>query len=450
MKSLILLLLLAPFGLFGMNATPPDSSTHLLKKTEAMFIMDKGKELFNQGATRAALNKFREAHAIDQNSANALYWIGRCQYELNNYGIALKYGTMAYKQDSSGIDHEVYHMLGETYHRLANFDSALYFLNLAKLKIAKNHAKDLMLDMKIAQINFAKEELSKGHLSKLVSVSEKINTGYQEYGALVNHTCDTLYFTSKRSDTKGGGINPDDQEYYEDIYMAVKINGVWDSVTNVLGRLNTDGFDAMTYISPKSDMALMTINTTYMENPSPKTKGSDIFEIVKSNKGKWSSPKAISNKSINTSFFEGGATITADGNTMYFVSDRKGEKSSTDLYVVQKNGKSWGEAKALPMTINTIGRETTPFITPDGRYLFFSSDGHPGMGGYDIFVVENLGDSWGTPINLGATINTVNNDTHFQYFMDLKKAFMSSVHIDGQKSSYNIYEIDMNGFEMPK
>ncbi|MCH2218506.1 MAG: hypothetical protein MK076_10640, partial [Flavobacteriales bacterium] len=153
---------------------------------------------------------------------------------------------------------------------------------------------------------------------------------------------------------------------------------------------------------------------------------------------------------INTSYFEGSATLTADGNTMYFVTDRKGEKKSTDIYVVHREGKEWGDAKPLPESINSEGRETTPFITPDGRYLFFSSDGHLGMGGLDIYVVENKGGGeWGTPVNLGIGVNTVNNDTHFVYSAELKKAFISGYEIVGSKSSIDIYEIDMATFIFP-
>ena len=112
-------------------------------------------------------------------------------------------------------------------------------------------------------------------------------------------------------------------------------------------------------------------------------------------------------------------------------------------------GKKWGEAKPLPMTINTTARETTPYITPDGRFLFFSSNGYVGLGGLDIYVAENLGDSWGEPINLGAGINTVNNDTHFVYNKELIKAYISSVLLIGNKASIDIYEIDMTNFSLP-
>jgi hypothetical protein len=246
-------------------------------------------------------------------------------------------------------------------------------------------------------------------------------------------------------------MNPDDQEFFEDVYRAVwdGESARWDSVSNDLGRINSDGFDAISFISKDGLIGLMTINLTATAQKKS-TKGSDIFEIELSSKGKWGTPKRINNKSINTSFFEGSATMTSDGNTMYFASDRKGDKSSMDIYMVQKSGKKWGEAKALPMTINTTGYETTPSITDDGRFLFYSSDGLNGMGGLDVYVVENLGENqWGTPVNLGIMVNSVNNDSHFKYYPEWNKAIMTSFEIIGQKASLDLYEIDMTGYTFP-
>jgi hypothetical protein len=134
---------------------------------------------------------------------------------------------------------------------------------------------------------------------------------------------------------------------------------------------------------------------------------------------------------------------------MYFVSGRNGDKSLSDIFVVYKVGKNWGEAIPLPMSVNTLGNETTPFITPDNRYLFFSSDGRKGMGGYDIYVSENLGDSWSEPKNLGPEFNTVNHDTHFKYYEALKKAFLSTYRLQGSKASMDIFEVNLEGWKIP-
>jgi Tol biopolymer transport system component len=103
----------------------------------------------------------------------------------------------------------------------------------------------------------------------------------------------------------------------------------------------------------------------------------------------------------------------------------------------------------LPKEINSLGRETTPFISPDGKYLFFSSDALPGMGGYDIYYSENLGSSWGKPVNLGATFNTIDDDSHFQIYFDMKKAVMAGIQENDGVYNYDLFEINLEGLDFP-
>ena len=244
-------------------------------------------------------------------------------------------------------------------------------------------------------------------------------------------------------------MNPGDQRYFEDVYSSVYDEELkeWSTATNELGKLNSDGFDALNYISADGLTAYLTVNTTATDAKKT-TKSSDICKARLNNKGVWGAPKPI--KEINTSYFEGAASLTSDGNTMYFVSDRKGASRSTDIYVSHKEGGIWGDALPLSDAINTAGRETTPFISPDGLFLFFSSDGHLGLGGLDVYVSEKQGDTWSTPVNLGYGINSVNNDTHFSYNEALKKGFVSSFEIVGKKASIDCYEIDMSSFNYSK
>lgn len=445
-----LLILFSANNAFSRDITiPPDTTTNLLNKTTAIVIIEEAKELFNQGKVRDALIKFREAAIKDPNSWRAIYWVSQCQYSMNNFGLALKYALEAVSLKQEDIDNELYELLARSYHRMGEIDSALVNYNIALTKLSQMRSKELQIELRIEQCMFAKAEMAGPDKSKKTQISS-LNSGFNDYCPIIVDGGKGIYFTSRRSNTSGGRMNPDDQEYFEDTYYAIwnAENNDWDSITNELGRINSDGFDAITYISKDGLYGLMTINNTATDTKKT-TKGSDIFSFEMSNKNKWSTPKRINSKSINTSFFEGSATMTADGNTLYFVSDRKGDKSSTDIYMSQKIGKSWGDAKALPFTINTVGRETTPFITGDGRYLFFSSDGRQGMGGLDIYVVENLGSTWGEPINLGIMVNSVNNDSHFQYYPELNKAVMSSFEILGQKASMDIYQVDMTNFIFP-
>ena len=99
--------------------------------------------------------------------------------------------------------------------------------------------------------------------------------------------------------------------------------------------------------------------------------------------------------------------------------------------------------------LNTLGRKTTPFVTGDGKYIFFSSDALPGMGGYDVYYCENINGRWSAPVNLGATINTVNDDTHFQYYPELNKAVISGItNFDGY-FSYDVFQIDLENSDFP-
>lgn len=448
----LLLSVLLGFNVYAFNnVTPPDSTSTIVDRTAAIFIIEEGKTAFFQGKTKQALIKFRQAYVKDQYSAKAALWISRCHYKLNNYGYALQYAKEAERIDPE-VDTDLYYIIAESYHRQALVDSALSYYQKAEFEIRKSRFKELRVADKMKECKTVDSLLKVSTKFEKVLLGGEINSGYNDYGPIVTADGKTLYFSSRRNDTKGGGINPDDQTFYEDTYRANwnSEDQKWDSITNDLGKLNSEGFDAINYISADEITAYLTLNTASLDIRKT-TKGSDICLIEKSNKGRWGTPKRIKNKTINTSFFEGAASLTADGNTMYFVSDRKGAKSKTDIYVAYKNGKRWGNAESLPDNINTKHFETTPYISADGMYLFFSSDGLNGMGGYDIYVSENQGNNvWSNPINLGAAFNTVNDDTHFKYYPKLANAYLSSFRLQNRKSSIDIYEVNMTGFEIPK
>lgn len=430
---------------------PPDSSSSLVDRAAARLLIDEGKQLLNQGRTRDALTKFRQAYVRDKYSSRAAYWVGRAHYNLSNYGYALQYAKIS-EALSQAADGEVFYLLGEAYHRKNELDSARMNYDLAEIQLSKTKYEVYRIQQLIQQVEFAQsfKDYSLKYQKELMS--DKINSGYGDYSPVLTPDGNGFYFVSRRPDTKGGGLNPSDQNYFEDIYYAkwnTAIND-WDSTTNEIERINTEGFDAISHITTDGQTIYMTLNTAVADVSSP-TNGSDISTVTFTNQGRWSRPKPLKEKDINTSYFEGGATLTADESTMYFVSDRNAEASMMDIYVVHKDGKKWGEVEALPMNVNSMGNETTPFISPDGEYLFFSSDGHLGMGGYDIFVSKYLGDGkWSDPVNLGPEFNTVNNDTHFRYYEDLARAYFASYRLQNNKASIDIYQIGLDGWKIPQ
>ena len=141
--------------------------------------------------------------------------------------------------------------------------------------------------------------------------------------------------------------------------------------------------------------------------------------------GNWNPIKKL-NRNINTKFYESHASVSADGKKLYFTSNRDGGSGGLDIYVSEKDASGdWGPAVNLGTSINTMYNEDTPFITDSGSFLYFCSEGHDGMGGFDNFRSQRLGTIWETPQNLGFPINTTDDDKFLLPVNDGRKAFYS-------------------------
>lgn len=444
-KSTFFVFLFCTIQIFFSQEEKPN---RIIENPSTLFSLEEAKHYYTEGKIMAALNLFRAIEAKDDRSAKTKYWISLSYFRLNNYTMALNYAKKALRLDNSPSG-EFFELLGRCYHQNALVDSAIFYYNKALVDLSQSRIEELNVLGKIEECKFtiAEYKLAKPNARKLLNI--EVNSEFNEYAPILTKGGSVLYFVGRRNNTTGGLKNPDDEQYFEDVYQAKwnETYHTWDSITNDLGKLNGDGFEAFTYVNADATKALLTLNTTALDIDSP-TESSDICEVELRN-GSWGKPKLISNESINTSYYDGSATISADGNTMIFVSDRNGDVSSTDLFIVQKSGKKWGEATPLPMHVNTKGRETTPFLSSDGMYLFFSSDGLKGMGGYDIYVTKKIANSWSTPVNLGSSINTVNDDTHFQYYPEIKRAMMAGITLDEMQCNYNIYEVDLDKAKLP-
>lgn len=426
------------------------------KLASSKYISD-GSEMYNVGRTSDALMFFRQAKVKNPMNWKAYFWLATTEFELNSYDQALMNASKALELTKEKSDGELQLLLGKINHKLNMIESAITHFKNAKMDFGDKLAIDYDIPIYIAQCEFALNEQKNGVQNKRIPISDKLNTKYDEYGPIFIDGGKQLFFTSRNSETTGGNLNPEDQRFFEDMYHAVwnTQTGEWNLNEETFEGINTEGFDALSFVSRDGLYGLGTINTSASKEKT--TTSSDIFEINTDIPGTWGGVEIIKNSGINNSFFDGSASITdtlynedeSFSQTMYFVSDRTGDKTLTDIYAVEKKNGVWQTPKVLPKEINTNGRETTPFITPDGKYLFFSSDALPGMGGYDIYYVENLGTTWGKPVNLGARFNTVNDDSHFQIYFNIKKAVLAGIEENEGVYNYDIFEVNVEGMDYP-
>ena len=168
----------------------------------------------------------------------------------------------------------------------------------------------------------------------------------------------------------------------------------------------------------------------------------DIYKVKRTPWG-WSTPTNLGQR-INSDYWESAPSIAPDGNTLYFASNRPDGFGGIDIYVAYKNEKGyWEEAINLGPTINTKGDDQTPFIHADNQSLYFSSNGHPGFGGADIYVSRKKMDgSWTEPINLGYPINTFDNEGSIAVSSNGATAYIASDRVDS-RGELDIYKITL-------
>ena len=262
-----------------------------------------------------------------------------------------------------------------------------------------------------------------------------INSEYPEYGPVISADEKTIIFTSRRKIKNPTSSQPKDLidfKYYEDIYIAKKDEkGEWGEPKLISNNINTSGHEATIGLSVDGQQLLI---FSAQEDPQ-----GDIY-YSKLDGEDWSKP--IPFQALNSKASETHACFSADGKTIFFTSNRKGGYGGYDIYKVTMlpNGE-WSKSLNLGPKINTELDDRAPFIHPDGVSLFFSSNGHETMGGFDIFQATDLGEEgWSTPENIGYPINTPEDDISYATSVDGKRSYYASKK-EGGKGENDIYLI---------
>ncbi len=379
-----------------------------------------------------ALSYYLDANSFNPNNDELNYKIGKCYLHTNN-----KIKSILYLEKAVTINPKVRpdlrYLLARGYQLNAEFDKALFQFNSYKsdLNAKINKEEFLEVSKRIDECNSGIELIKTPIRVFIDNMGKTVNSRYPEYSPFITADESVLFFTARKENTTGGEKDQDDNGFYEDIYVCFNINGKWTEPNNIGNPINTESHDATAGLSSDGQKLFVFDG---------RKNGGDI--LLSQLKGdSWTSPEKI-DKNLYTPHRESSACLSPDENTLYFVSNRPDlSLGGRDIYYSVKDDKGhWSKPINIGPTINTAYEEESIFIHPDGKTLFFSSQGHNSMGGYDIFKSVNINGEWSKPENIGFPVNTPDDDLFFVLSASGKRGYFASFRPDGfgDKDLYTI------------
>lgn len=434
MRKFILLLILIPFTnqLFAQSKLYKD-------------YVRTGDEYFEQGPFmhRKALEYFLKADSVDNAHPELKFKIGICYLNSFFKFKAYDYFKKSYEMDNN-VAPDIFYFMGQCEHLILNWDKAKEYYEKYKftqLSYTRKEDKKKLedVDKKLAEVETGRELVKKPLRVFIDNLGPTINGPYNDYSPVISADEGILMFTSRRNNTTGGAIDPNYDEFFEDIYRSYSFGSNWTVPTNIGPPVNTPGHDATVNLSPDGQKLLIYIDDKGFGN---------IYES-KLEGANWGKPEILP-KQISGKAHESSACYSFDENTLYFVSDREGGYGGSDIYYCKKdrNGK-WSDVYNIGFPINTKYDEESVFMLPDGKTIYFSSKGHKTMGGFDIFksVMDSTG-KWSEPENIGYPVNTADDDVSFVISANGKHGYYAAVKKDGY-GNRDLYMISFLGNEKP-
>ena len=443
--SIVLLFVLAP------AFSQKKNKDNVIGKTEDEIKMISAQQSYFAGDYVKALNLYKEVLKDKPNDAGILFHIGQVYYDMQQFEDAQENLEKAETIDPKANSELIYY-LGMTHQAMGNVDKAKEEYEEFKKDLNNDSKgnKNYEIDFKIEQCNTAKDLMAHPVDVTVANEGDAINSSYDDKGPSITADGKTLYFTSRRPQGKSGqDVDKEgDRKYFDDIYTAKwdDSKNAWGEAELVKGTVNTEYHDACLSISPDGKQIFI-----YRNDPG-EGHGGEIFVSKVQQSGKWSAPKNIG-KPINSSYVEIGACISSDGQRLFFCSERPGSGDQkgygqSDIWMSTRiSKKEWGPPVNLGPDINTPMDEGGIFLDPDGKTLFFSSDGHNTMGGYDIFMTRYENGKWSKPVNLGYPINSVRDDKSFVLTTDNQWGYFDS-NRPGGTGERDIYKVDMSRYHI--
>jgi len=409
-----------------------------IKDADFKTLVRKGDERFEFRDMIRAAAYYKKALSKDQTSFYVAYKLARTQWFAEKPDSALECFKFAYQLDPNGSD-TLYFDYGLALKKAGQYDDAEKMLN----EFQKRHPDDDYLKkqarFEVDGINIARKLMAED--SKYIINPVPFNTKNNDFSTTIwSVKTDSFFiFTSHRKGTRGKKRYSYTGEPYSDVWVVKMDDDSTFGTPEVLGKkkINTKANDGSAQIDPTGKFMYYTICgkgkvgkkwgcSIYMSEYNEESKAWGKFQLVPGVNGK---QKVIVNsrgKTKEVPTDDSQPYLTSDGQTMYFVSNRPGGSGGKDIWYSKKSGTVWGDPVNAGMKINTEFDEIFPTVGKDDNSLYFSSNGHKGLGGFDNWKVEGKEGAYSDPVNLGYPINTSYDDFALYWLVPDSIGYLSS------------------------
>ena len=403
----------------------PDNCTAQSGKAKELYAQSI--KLFSERKASEAIPFMEQATKEDPDFLDAYLKLGQLYEFTKRYEPALAaYRTAVKLQPDSPASGGAYQALSNTLLRMGQYGEAMPYLEKYRTFFAPQSAQGKRIARQIETARFGLEAVQHPQTVEPKPISAVLQTTLSQYFPVLTADEQTLVFTA---------LKPEGDE---DLMLATFNGETWSPPVSLSPNINTPENEGTASLSADGRTLVFTACQG--------RKGFGSCDLYMSRKTgtDWSKPENLG-PIINSRHYESQPALSADGRQLYFVSDRPGGKGRRDIWRSEQTpAGEWTEPVNLGEPVNTSANEASPFIHPNGQSLFFASEGHVGMGGYDLFVADKEPSGWSAPTNLGYPINTSEDQASLFVSANGKRAYYSyEEQKDGVSQKSRLYTFDL-------